>query len=93
MTDAPKADFAMFCYTLGTQAMVALGIAPNPVTEKSEQDLVAAKYSIDLLEMLRGKTDGNRSDEETKVLMGLLFDLRMRYVEASRGDGPPVAAE
>jgi len=88
MTELPKPDFAMFCYTLGTQAMVALGIAPNPVTEKTETDLVAAKYSIDLLEMLREKTDGNRTDEETKVLMGLLFDLRMRYVEASKGGAP-----
>ena len=85
MTEVPKADFAMFCYTLGTQAMVALGMAPNPVTEKTEQDLASAKYSIDLLEMLREKTEGNRTDEETKVLMNLLFELRMRYVERSQG--------
>ncbi len=84
MTGAPKAEFSMFCYTLGTQAMVALGVVPNPVTEKTEKDLVSAKYTIDLLEMLREKTEGNRTDEETKVLMGLLFDLRMRYVEASK---------
>ena len=71
---------------------MALGMVPNPVTEKTEQDLPAAKYTIDLLEMLREKTDGNRTDEETKVLMGLLFDLRMRYVEASKGM-PPEASE
>jgi hypothetical protein len=81
----PEADFSFFCYTLGTQAMVALGLAPNPATEETAVDLPQAKYTIDLLEMLREKTEGNLTEEETKVLMGLLFDLRMRYVEASKG--------
>lgn len=88
MTEAPKADFAMYCHMLGSQASMALGLVPNPITEKTEKDLGSAKYLIDLMEMLKDKTEGNRTDTETKVLMGLLFDLRMRYVEASRGDEP-----
>jgi hypothetical protein len=80
----PEADFAFFCYSLGTQAMVHLGLAPNPASGETEQDLVQAKYTIDLLEMLRGKTEGNLTEDEKKILMGLLFDLRMKYVESSR---------
>lgn len=88
---APPPDFSFFCYTLGTQAMMALGLAENPVTKETKVDLVQAKYTIDLLDMLKEKTEGNRTDEESKVLMGLLFDLRMRYVEKSRGGAKPGA--
>ncbi|MHC4470679.1 MAG: DUF1844 domain-containing protein [Planctomycetota bacterium] len=80
----PKAEFSFFCYSLASQAMTLMGLAPNPVTGKTEKNLEQAKYTIDLLEMLKGKTEGNRTEEETKVLMSLLFDLRMRYVEESR---------
>ena len=84
-TPLPKADFAFFCYSMGSQAMVHLGLVPNPISGKTELDLTQAKYTIDLLEMLKEKTEGNLSDEENKILMSLLFDLRMRYVERSRG--------
>ena len=80
----PPAEFALFCYSLASQAMSFLGLAPNPVSGETEKNLDQAKYSIDILEMLKLKTEGNLSDEETKVLMSLLFDLRMRYVEASK---------
>lgn len=85
--DPPKAEFSFFCYSLASQAMSLLGLAPNPVTGETEKNLDQAKYTIDILEMLREKTEGNLSDEETKVLMSLLFDLRMRYVEESRKGG------
>jgi hypothetical protein len=42
---------------------------------------------IDILEMLKRKTEGNLDEEESKVMMSLLFDLRMRYVEQSRNRG------
>ncbi len=81
----PQPDFAFFCYSMGSQAMVHLGLAPNPVSGETEPDLTQAKYTIDLLEMLKEKTEGNLSEDENKILMSLLFDLRMRYVERSRG--------
>ena len=90
----PPADFAFFCYSLATQASVHLGALPNPVTEKTERDLVQAKYTIDLLEMLKRKTEGNLTDDERKILMSLLYDLRMKYVEASKSrTAPPSGGE
>ena len=67
--------------------MVALGLADHPTTGKREKDLPTAKHLVDILDMLKRKTEGNRTEEETKVLQSLLFDLRMRYVEQSRA-GP-----
>jgi hypothetical protein len=81
----PSPDFSFFCYSMGSQAMMHLGLAPNPMTGETEPDLTQAKYTIDLLEMLKEKTEGNLTEDEGKNLMSLLFDLRMRYVERSRG--------
>ena len=66
------------------EASIGLGMVENPLTEKVEPNLPQAKHVIDVLEMLREKTEGNRTDEETKLLMTLLYDLRMQYVAKSR---------
>jgi hypothetical protein len=57
-----------------------LGELPNPMTQKREKDLAAAKQMIDLLGMLQAKTRANLTDEEERLLQQLLFDLRLRYV-------------
>jgi hypothetical protein len=46
-----------------------------------------AKHAIDLLTVLEEKTKGNLSSEEQQILESLLFDLRLRYVEALKA--PP----
>jgi hypothetical protein len=55
-------------------------------TDASEA-LAGARSMISILEMLELKTEGNRTEEETQVLQGLLYELRMAYVEKSRGGG------
>ena len=42
-----------------------------------------AQRVIDYLGVIEEKTKGNLTDEESKVLNGALYDLRMRYVQAS----------
>jgi hypothetical protein len=39
--------------------------------------------------MLKEKTEGNLTEDESKVLLGMLFDLRMRYVEESKKPAEP----
>lgn len=79
------ADFVTLLLSLAASAQSALGISPNPRTGKVEVRLPEAKYSIDLLSVLKEKTQGNLSSEEEKFLEALLYDLRLRYVEAKRG--------
>jgi hypothetical protein len=69
---------------LGTSALIHLGEAPDPVTGRSAPDLAQAKYAIDLLGLLKDKTDGRRSSEESQILDGLLYDLRMRYLRVTK---------
>lgn len=69
---------------LGTSAMIHLGAAPDPVTGQSLRDLGQARYTIDLLGLLKDKTEGHRSPEESQLLDDLLYDLRMRYLQESK---------
>lgn len=76
----PTADFNFFITTLALQASIALGEVPNPVTNKKEEDFNQAKFLIDTLGMLREKTKGNLSNDETELLENLLYELRMQYI-------------
>jgi hypothetical protein len=40
---------------------------------------------IDILGMLEDKTRGNLDEAEEKLLTGLLYDLRIKYVDAQKG--------
>ena len=57
-----------------------LGDVPMP-DGKSAQDLSLARFHIDLLEVVRQKSSGNLTAEETTLLSDLLYRLRMRYVQ------------
>jgi len=72
---------------LASSAVIALGDAPDPVTGQRHQDPAHAADAIDLLILLREKTEGNRSTEESQVLDGLIYDLQLRYVNATKRSG------
>jgi hypothetical protein len=77
--------FTTFVLSLSASALQQLGVEMEEGLPKSEVNLVLAKQSIDILEMLDQKTQGNLSDEESHLLHALLYDLRMRYVQAAGG--------
>jgi hypothetical protein len=79
----PEASFSMIVSSFVAQALISLGEMESPVDGQRRRDLEAAKFSIDILQVLADKTRGNLSDPEAKMLDGALYDLRMRYVEAS----------
>ena len=76
----PEPDFNFFITTLSLQASIALGAVPNPATNKTEEDLTQARFLIDTLAMLKEKTKGNLTPEETNLLENLLYELRMQYI-------------
>ncbi len=81
------ASFASLVLMFGTTGLAHLGATPPPEGGEARVDLEAAKQVIDLLDMLRTKTTGNLTAGETELLDGILFDLRMRYLEAERAGG------
>lgn len=78
------ASFVNFLSTLATNAAAALGAMPHPATGQRQLDLDSAKYWLDVLGMLRDKTKGNLHPQESRLLDGLLGDLRMQYVQLMR---------
>ena len=80
----PPVDFPTFVLSLGSSALMHLGEAPHPGSGETGQDLALAKHTIDILSMLEEKTRGNLSQPEAQLLENLLFDLRLRYVEAAK---------
>jgi hypothetical protein len=84
--DLPKPDFAGFLISLGSSAFVHMGLIPDPETGQSRApNLAIARQTIDMIELLEEKTRGNLTADESTLLRNLLTDLRMRFVEASRG--------
>jgi len=78
----PEINFSTFIISLSTQALMHLGEIANPMTGQVEKDTPMAKQVIDILGMLRDKARGNLDTAEDKLIQDILFDLRMRYVEA-----------
>jgi Domain of unknown function (DUF1844) len=68
---------------LYSEALVHLGQVPDPMTGQPQPDIEQAQFTIDLLSMLKDKTEGNRTAEETTVLDEILANLRMAYVRTS----------
>lgn len=77
----PQVTFTTFILSLASSALVQLGEVPDPASGKVEEaNLPIAKHTIDILTMLRGKTQHSLTDEEERIMDGLLYELRMKYV-------------
>ena len=79
-----QVDFSTLIFSFATSAMINLGIAPDPMTKKTEKNLDVAKQNIDILGMLKDKTKGNLTTDEDRLLESLLTEVRMRFVESSK---------
>src|SRR5262244_952627 len=78
----PEINFSTFIISLSTQALMHLGEIADPLSGKSETDIPVAKQMIDILGMLQEKTRSNLDAGEETLIEDVLFDLRMKYVEA-----------
>ena len=76
-----SSQFAFFLSSLGMQTLIHLGEITNPLTKKKEKNLTQAKQTIDIISMLGDKTKGNLTEDESKLLDNLLYELRMKYVK------------
>ncbi|MEK6690926.1 MAG: DUF1844 domain-containing protein [Nitrospirota bacterium] len=80
----PQVDFSSFIFSLSTSALIHFGAIPDPITKKTEKNIVMARQTIDLLGILKDKTKGNLTKEEEELLTNILYDLRMIYVKESK---------
>jgi len=84
----PRVDFATLVQSFFVSALHHLGLAADPETRQpTARDLPSARQNIEILELLEEKTRGNLDTNERQLLESVLYELRMRFVEASRAPG------
>lgn len=79
-----ESGFETLVSYLSTTAMFQLGLLPGPGGERIPADLLNARRTIDLLEVLQQKTRGNLTPDESKLLDGALYELRLSFVEVEK---------
>jgi hypothetical protein len=83
-----EVDFSSFIFSLANSALISLGEISDPLRQTSQVYLEGAKQMIDILAILQEKTRGNLTPDEDQLLMSLLSDLRIRYVNRARAGRP-----
>jgi hypothetical protein len=83
--------FISFVLSLASTAALHFGDLPDPATgQTAPPNLEAASQMIEILALLDQKTRGNLTAEELQVLEQILYELRLRFVEAAGGGKHPV---
>ena len=79
-------SFTAFVISLASSAAIHFGDLADPASGKREEpNLEGASQMIDILALLEEKTRGNLTAEERQVLEQVLYELRMRFIQASGG--------
>jgi hypothetical protein len=82
----PALTFTAFVLSLASTAAIHFGDLPDPVTgQQLDPNLEGAAQMIEILALLDQKTRGNLTAEERQILEQVLYELRLRFVEAARG--------
>ena len=80
-------SFSAFVVSLATTAAVHFGDVADPSSgQKPAPNFEAAGHAIEMLALLEEKTKGNLTDEEERFLKQVLYELRVRYVEAKQSE-------
>jgi len=77
--------FVQFVMVQAQNILYVLGRIPTPEGERIPPNLQAAKMMIDHLELIRIKTEGNLTAQETKIISEALQQVQLAFVEASGG--------
>lgn len=86
MADTAPSPVSFLAYISGLvmAAAVYLGDQPDPVTGLTSVNLTSAGHAIDVLSMLQERTKGNLSTDERQFLEQALYELRVKYIEATK---------
>lgn len=77
-------NLSSFLISLATTGMVHLGEIPEPTTGQKMENLEGAGQMIEILSILKEKTEGNLSTDESRLLEGLLYELRMKFLSKTK---------
>jgi len=81
--DKKEAMFLGLVQSFVTNGLIQLGKQKNPLSGKTEVNLRQAQYSIEMLDMIKEKTEGNLSEKEGSVIKKTISDLKLAFVGMS----------
>ena len=76
-----QASLSTLILSISSSALVHLGLEPSM---KDKKDLKIAQFNIDLLEVLKEKTEGQRTDQESQLLDHCIKDLKINFVKVQK---------
>jgi hypothetical protein len=77
-------SFTAFVLSLASTAAIHFGDLPDPISgQPAALNLDGAAQMIEILALLEQKTRGNLTAEERQMLEQVLYELRLRFVQAS----------
>lgn len=77
----PEASLTALMHLLAEQALLALGVPHPMMKDVPPANPAVARFYVDLLGVLKDKTEASRNDAETRQLEDLLYGLRMRLMD------------
>ena len=87
MVAQPEISFTALVVSLATSAAVHFGDAADPSSgQKVPPNLDAAGHMVELVAVLAEKTRGNLTPDEERFLTRVLYELRMRLIDAKKGE-------
>ncbi len=92
MTPAvPEASLTALMHLLTEQALLSMGVPHPMVKEPPPANPTVARFYVDLLAVLKEKTEGARTESETAQLDEILYQLRMRAMDLKPAAETPAA--
>lgn len=85
----PEASLTALMHLLAEQALMALGVPHPMMKETPPANPAVARFYVDLLGVLKDRTEGARDDVETRQMDDLLYGLRMRLMDLKPAAGIP----
>jgi hypothetical protein len=76
--------FTNFVEQLIAQAYMSLGLLRNPYEPETKVDAVAARQMIEILSVLKEKTQGNLDPDEEDFLDTHLGELKLAFVQRTK---------
>ena len=80
----PEVTFSTFVMSLNTSVLYHLGELPDPESGERFVNLDLARHAIDTLAVLEQKTKGNLTEEESELMRNILYDVKIRFVNAAK---------
>ncbi len=87
---SPAPSLTALVHLLAEQALLAMGVPHPMLQQQPPPNPAAARFYIDLLAVLKQKTEGQRTDAETRVMDDVLHELRMRIMNLESAPAPKV---